>query len=140
MTKIYIPNGLKKWNQKLDKIVDKTFPPVNEPVRKETPEWDKISDWALICEEILDTEPTPGILKQFYDELIRRGYSRESILKMRYFAWLTAGWLNFEKALWEWVHLDEDDILDAIKLQFKDGLINKTEKKQMLGFMKNIKD
>jgi hypothetical protein len=124
MSGLVIPNGLKAWNKRIAPILEKPFPPLNEPERKETPHWDKISTWSMICEEVLDTEPTQGLLTQYYQELIRRGFADETIQEMRHFAWLTVGWLNFEKALWEWCSLDEKDIKLAIEWQQKDGLID----------------
>jgi len=54
---------------------------------------------------------------------------------MRHFAWLTAGWLNFEKALWEWCNLDEGDIRRAIEWQRKDGLIDEKAAASMLEYV-----
>jgi len=97
MSGIPIPKGLKDWNKRIAPILGKPFPPMKDPIHKEIPHWDKISTWSLVCEEVLDTEPTPGLLKQYYEELLRRGFSNETIQEMRHFAWLTVGWLNFEK-------------------------------------------
>jgi hypothetical protein len=132
---LIIPSGLKAWNKRITPILEKPFPPLNEPERKETPHWDKISTWYMICEEILDTEPTKGLLTQYYQELVRRGFTEETIQAMRHFAWLTVGWLNFEKALWEWCSLDEKDIKMAIEWQEKDGLIDSKTALSMLQFM-----
>jgi hypothetical protein len=139
MTKLEIPKGLKSWNKQLRKILKKPFPPANEPDRIETPQWNKLSSWSLICEELLDTEPFPGLLKQYYDELIRRGYSDDKIQEMRHFAWLTAGWLNYEKMLWDWCHIDESDIKKAIEWQHKDGLIDSETMELMIEYV-NMKN
>jgi hypothetical protein len=137
MNEFEIPKGLRSWDKKLKKILKKPFPPMNEPIRNQTPQWDKLSSWSLICEELLDAEPPPGLLKEYYDELIRRGYSNEIIQEMRHFAWLTVGWLNFEKMFWEWCHLDEWDMRIAIEWQYKDGLIDLQTKELMLKYLDN---
>jgi len=132
---LVVPKGLKTWNKRIAPILQKQFPPPHETERKETPHWNKISTWSLICKEILDTQPTPGLLKQYYEELLRRGFTDQTIQEMRHFAWLTVGWLNFEKALWEWGHLDESDIRCAIEWQEKDGLIDSETARWMLQYV-----
>ena len=62
--------------------------------------------------------------KQFYSELLRRGFQEAELQEMRQLAWLTAGWLNYEKMMWEWTMLDESDIKIAIEWQHKDGIID----------------
>jgi hypothetical protein len=54
---------------------------------------------------------------------------------MRYFAWLTVGWLNYEKCLWEWAHLDRNHIECAIDLQLKENLITQQEHALMIGYL-----
>jgi hypothetical protein len=135
MNGLAIPSGLEAWNKRIAPILAKPFPPLDEPERKETPHWDKISTWSMVCEEVLDTEPTQGLLTQYYQELIRRGFTDKTIQEMRHFAWLTVGWLNFEKALWEWCGLDEKDIRLAIEWQQKDGLIDSETARQMLQYV-----
>ena len=81
------------------------------------------SSWALICEEALDTQHDADWCDDIVAELTRRGFSYEQIDRMRSFAWQTAGWLNFDMMLWEWVSLDEQHIRTALDWQFKDGLI-----------------
>jgi hypothetical protein len=49
---------------------------------------------------------------------------------------LTAGWLNYEKMLWEWVHLDQEDVERAVQWQFEDKLINDEERCAMIEFIK----
>lgn len=63
--------------------------------RQESPHWERISTCSLLCEEVLDTEPSPGLLTQYYLELLRRGYTVAEIQELRHFVWLTVGWLNF---------------------------------------------
>ncbi|MEP6664007.1 MAG: hypothetical protein ABJC04_10115 [Verrucomicrobiota bacterium] len=135
MSEFFIPTSLQTWNKRITPILKKPFPPVDEPERKEMPHWDKISTWSLICEEILDTSPTPGLLRQYYDELLRRGFTDETIQEMRHFAWLTVGWLNYEKALWEWVILNESHIRRAVEWQEKDGLIDSDSARWMLKYV-----
>jgi hypothetical protein len=55
-------------------------------------------------------------------ELSRRGFTSDQIDTMRRFAWETVGWLNYDKALWEWCSLDEKDIKLALDEQLREGL------------------
>jgi hypothetical protein len=73
-------------------------------------QWNRLSSWALICEEILDTEHAPDWYDDIIAELNRRGFTFEQLDAMRRFAWESVGWLNYDKMMWEWVHLDERDI------------------------------
>ena len=88
---------------------------------------ERYSSWNLICEEILDTEHSPDWYDTIITELSRRGLSFELIDKMRHFAWKTVGWLNFDRVLWEWVSLDENDIKLAARSAAKEGLINREQ-------------
>jgi hypothetical protein len=90
-------------------------------------QWDQFSTWALICEEILDTEQPPDWYDAVLAELTRRGFDFLHINKMRRFAWQTAGWLNYELMLWDWVSLNEEDILRALDMQLQRGLISQKE-------------
>lgn len=81
------------------------------------------STWRLVCEEVLDSELDDADADQIIRELHRRGLSNDQINEMRMFAWRTAGWLNFEKMLWEWVSLSEDEIYWAIRWLERDGEI-----------------
>ena len=56
---------------------------------------------------------------------------------MRAFAWQTAGWLNFDKMLWEWVSLDEDHIRMALDCQLKEGLITPEQHSERLSYIEN---
>jgi len=38
---------------------------------------------------------------------------------MREFAWVTAGWLNYAKMVWDWANLDDTDIKRAINWQLE---------------------
>ena len=84
-----------------------------------------MSTWTIVCEEVLDTTHPTIYHQRAREALNRRGITDTEYEEMRRFAWLTAGWLNFEKMLWDWVHLDENDILRALRLQFTEGLISK---------------
>ena len=73
-----------------------------------------MSTWSLICEEIVDTEYNQEYYERVVNELYCRGLKDAEIRDMRIFTWKTAGWLNFEMMLWDWVSLDERDICRAI--------------------------
>ncbi len=96
---------------------------------------ERFSAWSLICEEVLDTEHDADWYDDILAELTRRGFSYEQIDRMRSFAWQTAGWLNFDKMLWEWVSLDEKDIRIALDWQLKDGLITKAEYTERVSYI-----
>jgi hypothetical protein len=132
------PKGLIPWAARTEKILAKKYPPDAEPNPNLKPQWQKFSNWALICEDVLDTEPDPRFLRMCYDELRRRGLDDSIIQEMHRFAWLTAGWLNYEKMLWEWLHLDRDDVEHAVQWQFNDKLINDEERCAMIGFIKKF--
>ncbi|NJL88637.1 MAG: hypothetical protein HC916_01685 [Coleofasciculaceae cyanobacterium SM2_1_6] len=89
--------------------------------------WYKFSTWTLICEEILDTEQPDDWYDDIIAELDRRGFSAEQVDKMRYFAWQTAGWLNYDRMVWDWCNLDETDMKTALAWQLRDGLINQQQ-------------
>jgi hypothetical protein len=99
--------------------------------------WDKFSSWSLICEEILDTEHAPDWYDDIVAELSRRGFTVEQIDTMRRFAWESAGWLNYDKMLWEWVSLDEKDIRMALDWQFRERLITREQYEDGLAFIEN---
>jgi hypothetical protein len=132
---IPMPEGLMPWASRLEKVFAKPYPPVAEPDPDRKPLWEKFSNWSLICEEMLDTEPYPRFLRMCYDELHRRGLDDATIQEMRRFAWLTVGWLNFERMLWEWVHLDDDDIGFAIQQQYAEKLITIEEHSQLMDYL-----
>jgi len=94
------------------------------------------STWEIVCEEVLDTEHPRIYYARAKDELRRRGISDAEYAEMRRFAWLTAGWLNFEKMLWEWCSLTEQDIYRAIEWQFTDGWIVHAERDRLIEFAK----
>jgi hypothetical protein len=57
----------------------------------------KMSTWALVCEEVVDTEYSPGHYERVVAELLRHHISITELEEMRVFAWESAGRLNFEK-------------------------------------------
>ncbi|HEX5242178.1 MAG TPA: hypothetical protein VFW23_02865 [Tepidisphaeraceae bacterium] len=95
----------------------------------------QMSIWALVCEEILDTEFAAEHYERVAAELFRRGISRTELNDMRAFAWETAGWLNFVKMAWDWCSLDEGDIRLAIQWQFDDGEINDAERARRIDYL-----
>ena len=83
--------------------------------------------WNIVCEEVIDTDHDPGGYDAVFAELIRRGFTLEEIDEMRRIAWRTAGWLNYDLMLWDWVSLDEGDMREALELQLKKGKIKKDD-------------
>lgn len=132
-----------EWIKVCDKIISNEFPPVktsfeiteDELRRDSVRDFSKCSNWQLICEEILDTEHSHIYYQKCYNELLNRGKSKEEIFEMRKFAWLTVGWLNYTKMLWEWCDLDENDIKKAINMQYNSSIINSFTKKELLEFL-----
>jgi hypothetical protein len=91
----------------------------------------RISTWGLVCEEIVDTEHRPEYYERCVAELRRRGLSDNTINEMRNCAWRTAGWFNFEKMVWDWCALDEDDIRIALEWQEDEGEITANQRMEM---------
>jgi hypothetical protein len=96
--------------------------------------------WTLVCQEI-DGEGPHGIFELAHDELRRRGASDHDIAEMRYFAWLTAGWLVY--CYWgfipfEFDALNENDLLSAIKYQYADGWISAEERDRRFQYFRQI--
>jgi len=100
-------------------------------------DWAKFTSWTLICEEISDTEHDDDWYDDVIAELSRRGFSYQQIDVMRRFAWATAGWLNYDRVLWEWGPLGEEEIKMALERQLKEGLISQNELAEGLSFMEN---
>ena len=96
----------------------------------------KFSTWTIICEEMLDTQFPCVYFERAREELHRRAITDAEILEMRRFAWLTAGWLNFERLVWEWCNLDEKDIYFAIEQQYSGGYISGEEKERRIEYAK----
>jgi len=102
---------------------------------KNNARWEKFSSWALICEEILDTAHPADWYDDIIAELGRRGLTFEQIDVMLRFAWETVGWLNYDKVLWEWVTLDEEDIKLALDWQLREGRITQQQYAAGLAFL-----
>ena len=58
----------------------------------------------------------PRLLSNLLRGTAQTWQSEHEIVEMRRLAWYTAGWLNFPIMLWDWVSLDETDMLRAIAL------------------------
>ena len=121
------------WAAKVDRIVSE--PPgtdegftQDDMDRNRHATFENLTTWEIVCEEVLDTAHPRVYFDRARIELSRRGISDEEYQEMRRFAWLTAGWLNFEKMLWDWCSLDGRDIYRAIEWQFSDGWISMTER------------
>jgi hypothetical protein len=129
------------WTAKVDQIVreppgtDDGFSP-EDIARSARVVFTKLSAWEIVCEEVLDTMHPRVYYERARQELRQRGISDEEYGRMRRFAWLTAGWLNFEKMLWEWCSLNEKDIYQAIRWQFQEGWISRAERDRLLAFAK----
>lgn len=94
------------------------------------------SNWSIICDEVLDTEFSAVYFARAREELLARGMTDVEIQEMRRFAWLTAGWLNFECAVWDWSGMDEHDINAAIETQHSEGYISKDERDRRVEFLR----
>jgi hypothetical protein len=68
-------------------------------------------------------------------ELLRRGITLGELDEMRLFAWETAGWLNFEKMVWDWCSVDEEDIQTALRWQVEQGEIDRAEADRRLAYL-----
>lgn len=96
----------------------------------------QFSTWSIVCEEVLDTQYARVYFERAREELHRRGITDAEMTEMRRFAWLTAGWLNFERGRWEWCNLDEQDIYQAIEWQHADGYIAADERDRRIAYAK----
>jgi hypothetical protein len=135
------------WNLKAYLILADTYPKARsgDCISDEEIERDKHIDfskwtlWELICLDAIDTEHSHIYYTKAYLEALSRGLSASEYKRARKFMWLTAGWLNFELMMWDWVHLDENDIIKAINLQHEKGFINAKKKQTMLDYVEKIK-
>lgn len=130
------------WQEVCEQILAKPFPPRNSDFPEESLERDrgislsKFSNWEIVCQEILDTEHSHVYYQKCYDELRKRGKSEQDIFEMRRFAWYTAGWLNFVMMVWDWVSLDESDILRAIVWLYDKKQISHERRVEFENFLK----
>ena len=125
MEKIALTGSLEEARQRLQRKNWKELDPLP-----------RMSTWSLICEEIVDTEYSDDNYERVVAELYRRGLTDSEILPMRTFAWRTAGYLNYEMMLWDWVSLDESDIKRAIDILAEKGEITDAEKASMEAYVK----
>jgi hypothetical protein len=130
------------WKKVCEGILAKPYPPQGSDFSDEEIKagnrgaFSKLSNWEIVCEEMVDTEYSPIWYQRCYDELRRRGKSEQEIFEMRRFAWQTVGWFNFPMMLWDWVSLDESDILRAIKLLYDYKQISQEEQVEFENFVK----
>lgn len=131
------------WKKFCDEeILAKPFPPQSSDFPSESLEihsrltFEKLSNWEIVCEEVLDTKHSHVYYQKCYEALQRRGKSEQEIFEMRRFAWYTVGWLNFPMMVWDWVSLDESDIFRAIEL-LQDR--NQISQEQRLAFENFVK-
>lgn len=130
------------WKDVCEQILAKPFPPQSSDFPSDRLERDsrltfaKLSNWEIVCQEVLDTEFSHVYYQKCYEELRRRGKSEKEIFEMRKFAWHTAGWLNFPLKLGDWLSLDESDIFKAIEWLYDRKQISK---KQQIAFEKFLK-
>ncbi|WP_428303778.1 hypothetical protein [Lacipirellula sp.] len=96
----------------------------------------KFSTWELVCEEVVDTEYSSEYYERVLAELYRRGLAPKEVTAMRMFAWETAGWLNFERMLWDWCSLNEADIELAIVWQLEGGEISARKADKMREYLR----
>jgi len=123
---------MSRWAAEVERIV-RTPPGCDESFTAEQIErygqtdFSKFSTWAIVCEEVLDTAFPCSYFESARRELCGRGITDDEYAELRRMAWLTAGWLNFEKMLWDWHNLDESDVKRAIEWQLKEGWISQDE-------------
>lgn len=83
------------------------------------------SCWNVVCEEVIDTDHSVEEYDAIYGELVSRGFTADDIDEMRWLAWSTAGWLNYNMMHLEWCDLNEQDMREALDLKLKKRLIRK---------------
>jgi hypothetical protein len=131
------------WKKVCDEILSIPFPPQSsssdftaEDIERDGRlSFSKYSNWEIVCQEILDTEYSHVYYQKCYDELRRRGKSQQEIFDMRKCAWYTAGWFNYPMMLWDWVSLDESDILRALDLLYEKKQINQEQRIEFVKFV-----
>jgi len=130
------------WKDVCEQLLAKPFPPQSSDFSADDIERDKrvsfskLSNWEIVCQEILDTEYSHVYYQKCYDELRKRGKSEQEIFEMRRFAWYTAGWLNFPMMVWDWVSLDESDIFRAIEWLYDKKQISQEQRIEFENFVK----
>ena len=130
------------WQKFCEELLAKPFPPQHSDFSDEELERDqylsfsKFSNWEIVCEEILDTEFSHVYYQKCYEELLNRGKTEQDILEMRRVAWQTAGWLNYAMMLWDWVSLDEADMLRAVEWLYEQKQISLEKREELETFIK----
>ncbi|MFN8443116.1 MAG: hypothetical protein U0175_20245 [Caldilineaceae bacterium] len=129
------------WKEICEEILARPFPPQSSDFPSESLERDRhlafaeFSTWEIVCQEVLDTEYSHVYYQRCYEALRKRGKSEQEIVAMRRLAWYTAGWLNFPMMLWDWVSLDERDMLRAIALLYDRDQISQEERLEFENFI-----
>ncbi|GAA5482199.1 hypothetical protein [Haloferula sargassicola] len=101
---------------------------------------DGASCWSVVCEEVIDTDHNPEGYDAVYAELARRGFTGDEIDEMRRLAWSTAGWLNYDMMVWDWCHLDEHDMREALNLKLEKHLIRRKTYDEALSSIQRFLD
>jgi hypothetical protein len=130
------------WQKVCEDILAKPFPPQDSDFPQEILERDshltfaEVSNWEIICQEILDTEHSHIYSQRCYDALLKRGKSEQEILEMRRFAWQIAGWFNYPMIAWDWISMDESDIQRAIDWLYDYNEITREQRMEFEAFLK----
>jgi len=136
-------SNLKNWKEICLRILKEDYPPSRSATefsnrvleRHANLDVSNMSNWDLVCQEIIDTEFSPIYYQKCYDELLKRGKTIDEIREMRKLAWMTAGWLNYARMVWDWVDVNETDIRRAIDWQSEGGEISDEQRRSMLLFL-----
>lgn len=137
-----MPQDFAHWQIFCEEILAQPYPPQSSDFPAETLERDhqltfsKFSNWEIICQEILDTKFSHIYYQKCYEELLKRGKTEQEILEMRRVAWQTAGWLNYAMMLWDWVSLDETDMLRAVEWLYERKQISQEQQVDFQTFIK----
>ena len=130
------------WKKVCEGILEKKFPPQSSDFSDDELERDsqvslsKLSNWELVCEEIVDTTYSHVYYQKCYEELRKRGKSEQEIFEMRKFAWQVVGWFNFPMMVWDWASLDESDVFRAIKWLYDYKQISQEQRLEFENFAK----
>lgn len=141
-TSATFPRDFADWQIFCESVLARPYPPQGSDFPAETLERDErlsfasFSNWEIICQEILDTEFSHVYYQKCYQELLQRGTTEQEILEMRRVAWQTAGWLNYAMMLWDWVSLDETDMLRAVEWLFEQKQISQEKRDAFQTFIK----
>ncbi len=96
----------------------------------------KISDknwtWDSILDPFLDTEHTQEETENTINSLIKKGVSKEVVIKIREEVSDQMYKYNFDTMLWEWVSLGLSDVLQAMRVKYSDKEFKEFYNKAML--------